>query len=67
MELDDHYALTLDESVGFEKGELLNCVSFCTSKRKTYTVNNLHIYTNNTKNLMGLIPRAMYILIKCIS
>uniref|UniRef100_A0A671RDR8 Intraflagellar transport protein 140 homolog n=1 Tax=Sinocyclocheilus anshuiensis TaxID=1608454 RepID=A0A671RDR8_9TELE len=32
VELDDHYALTLDESLGFEKGELLNCVSFCTSK-----------------------------------
>uniref|UniRef100_A0A672MYR0 Intraflagellar transport 140 n=1 Tax=Sinocyclocheilus grahami TaxID=75366 RepID=A0A672MYR0_SINGR len=34
VELDDHYALSLDESLGFEKGELLNCVSFCTSKRK---------------------------------
>uniref|UniRef100_A0A671RDX2 Intraflagellar transport protein 140 homolog n=1 Tax=Sinocyclocheilus anshuiensis TaxID=1608454 RepID=A0A671RDX2_9TELE len=33
VELDDHYALTLDESLGFEKGELLNCVSFCTSKQ----------------------------------
>uniref|UniRef100_A0A671LEY8 Intraflagellar transport protein 140 homolog n=1 Tax=Sinocyclocheilus anshuiensis TaxID=1608454 RepID=A0A671LEY8_9TELE len=32
VELDDHYALSLDESLGFEKGELLNCVSFCTSK-----------------------------------
>ncbi|XP_043081946.1 intraflagellar transport protein 140 homolog isoform X2 [Puntigrus tetrazona] len=32
VELDDHYALALDESLGFEKGELLNCVSFCTSK-----------------------------------
>uniref|UniRef100_A0A8C1FZ63 Intraflagellar transport 140 homolog (Chlamydomonas) n=1 Tax=Cyprinus carpio carpio TaxID=630221 RepID=A0A8C1FZ63_CYPCA len=33
VELDDHYALSLDESLGFEKGELLNCVSFCTSKQ----------------------------------
>ncbi len=41
VELDDHYALTLDESLGFEKGELLNCVSFCASKRKIYTVTNL--------------------------
>ncbi|XP_057178232.1 intraflagellar transport protein 140 homolog isoform X2 [Triplophysa rosa] len=32
VELDDHYALSLDESLGFEKGELLNCVSFCTFK-----------------------------------
>lgn len=33
VELDDHYALSLDESLGFEKGELLNCVSFCISKQ----------------------------------
>lgn len=32
VELDDHYALSLDESLGFEKGEQLNCVSFCTFK-----------------------------------
>ncbi|XP_051969833.1 intraflagellar transport protein 140 homolog [Xyrauchen texanus] len=33
VEHDDHYALSLDESLGFEKGELLNCVSFCTFRQ----------------------------------
>ncbi|TRY92904.1 hypothetical protein DNTS_005716, partial [Danionella cerebrum] len=33
VELDDHYALSLDESLGFEKGEVLNCVAFCSSKQ----------------------------------
>lgn len=36
VELDDHYALSLDESLGFEKGELLNCVSFCAFKSKSF-------------------------------
>ncbi|KAF5894331.1 intraflagellar transport protein, partial [Clarias magur] len=32
LERDDNYVLSLDENLGFEKGELLNCVSFCTAK-----------------------------------
>ncbi|XP_035386707.1 intraflagellar transport protein 140 homolog isoform X1 [Electrophorus electricus] len=32
LERDDNYVLSLDENLGFEKGELLNCVSYCTSK-----------------------------------
>ncbi|XP_012989276.2 intraflagellar transport protein 140 homolog isoform X2 [Esox lucius] len=32
LERDDNYVLSLDESLGFEKGELLNCVSYCTAK-----------------------------------
>ncbi|KAI4899556.1 hypothetical protein NFI96_017646 [Prochilodus magdalenae] len=32
LERDDNYVLSLDENLGFEKGELLNCVSYCTAK-----------------------------------
>ncbi|XP_028845087.1 intraflagellar transport protein 140 homolog isoform X2 [Denticeps clupeoides] len=32
LEKDDNYVLSLDESLGFEKGELLNCVSYCPAK-----------------------------------
>ncbi|KAL0984320.1 hypothetical protein UPYG_G00139910 [Umbra pygmaea] len=32
LERDENYVLALDESMGFEKGELLNCVSYCTAK-----------------------------------
>ncbi|CAB1312283.1 unnamed protein product [Coregonus sp. 'balchen'] len=32
MKRDDNYVLSLDESRGFEKGEVLNCVSYCTAK-----------------------------------
>ncbi|KAJ8364162.1 hypothetical protein SKAU_G00129930 [Synaphobranchus kaupii] len=32
LERDDNYALSLDENLGFEKGEALNCVSYCAAK-----------------------------------
>ncbi|GAA6108114.1 intraflagellar transport protein 140 homolog isoform X1, partial [Tachysurus ichikawai] len=32
LERDDNYVLSLDEKLGYEKGELLNCVSFCSAK-----------------------------------
>ncbi|XP_072535240.1 intraflagellar transport protein 140 homolog [Salminus brasiliensis] len=32
LERDDNYVLSLDESLGFERGELLNCVSHCAAK-----------------------------------
>ncbi|XP_064178375.1 intraflagellar transport protein 140 homolog isoform X2 [Anguilla rostrata] len=32
LERDDNYALSLDEGLGFEKGETLNCVSYCAAK-----------------------------------
>ncbi|KAF4087733.1 hypothetical protein AMELA_G00073850 [Ameiurus melas] len=32
LERDDNYVLSLDENLGFEKGELLNCVAFSTAK-----------------------------------
>ncbi|XP_037392907.1 intraflagellar transport protein 140 homolog isoform X2 [Pygocentrus nattereri] len=32
LERDDNYVLSLDENLGFEKGELLNCVSYCPAK-----------------------------------
>ncbi|XP_076827042.1 intraflagellar transport protein 140 homolog isoform X2 [Brachyhypopomus gauderio] len=32
LEGDDNCVLSLDENLGFEKGELLNCVSYCTAK-----------------------------------
>ncbi|KAK3552069.1 hypothetical protein QTP70_031784 [Hemibagrus guttatus] len=32
LKRDDNYVLSLDENLGFEKGELLNCVSFCAAK-----------------------------------
>lgn len=32
LERDDNYVLPLDESLGFEKGEMINCVSYCAAK-----------------------------------
>uniref|UniRef100_A0A8C5ELC1 Intraflagellar transport 140 homolog (Chlamydomonas) n=1 Tax=Gouania willdenowi TaxID=441366 RepID=A0A8C5ELC1_GOUWI len=32
LERGDNYSLTLDETLGFEKGEMINCVSFCARK-----------------------------------
>ncbi|KAM4526087.1 intraflagellar transport protein 140 homolog [Fundulus diaphanus] len=32
LERDDNYILSLDETLGFEKGEMINCVSYCASK-----------------------------------
>ncbi|MBN3275130.1 IF140 protein, partial [Polyodon spathula] len=32
LERDDNYVLSLDEHLGFEMGETLNCVSYCTAK-----------------------------------
>ena len=32
LEKDDNYILSLEENLGFEKGELLNCVSYCPAK-----------------------------------
>uniref|UniRef100_A0A3B4XIP2 Intraflagellar transport 140 n=1 Tax=Seriola lalandi dorsalis TaxID=1841481 RepID=A0A3B4XIP2_SERLL len=32
LERDDNYVLSLDERLGFERGELINCVSYCTGK-----------------------------------
>lgn len=29
---DDNYVLPLDETLGFEKGEMMNCVSYCAGK-----------------------------------
>lgn len=32
LERDDNYVLSLDETLGFEKGEMINCVSHCPGK-----------------------------------
>ncbi|XP_076007585.1 intraflagellar transport protein 140 homolog [Genypterus blacodes] len=32
LERDDNYVLSLDETLGFEKGEMINCVSYCAGK-----------------------------------
>lgn len=32
LEKDDNYILSLEEKLGFEKGELLNCVSYYPAK-----------------------------------
>ncbi|KAJ8399837.1 hypothetical protein AAFF_G00405670 [Aldrovandia affinis] len=32
LERDDNYVLSLDENLGFEKGETLNCLSYCAAK-----------------------------------
>uniref|UniRef100_A0A7N6FI41 Intraflagellar transport 140 homolog (Chlamydomonas) n=1 Tax=Anabas testudineus TaxID=64144 RepID=A0A7N6FI41_ANATE len=32
LERDDNYVLSLDESLGFERGEMINCVSYCAGK-----------------------------------
>ncbi|MCI4374879.1 hypothetical protein PGIGA_G00011700 [Pangasianodon gigas] len=49
LERDDNYVLALDENLGFEKGELLNCVSFCATKGCVYSVDengrSVHLLT----------------------
>ncbi|XP_077407490.1 intraflagellar transport protein 140 homolog isoform X1 [Vanacampus margaritifer] len=32
LERNENYALSLDETLGFERGEMINCVSYCTGK-----------------------------------
>ncbi|XP_059892091.1 intraflagellar transport protein 140 homolog [Gadus macrocephalus] len=32
LERDDNYVLSLDEALGFQRGELINCVSYCSAK-----------------------------------
>ncbi|KAM6964373.1 intraflagellar transport protein 140 homolog isoform 2-T2 [Tautogolabrus adspersus] len=32
LERDDNYVLALDETLGFERGEMINCVSYCAGK-----------------------------------
>ncbi|XP_044193260.1 intraflagellar transport protein 140 homolog [Thunnus albacares] len=32
LERDDNYVLSLDETLGFERGEMINCVSYCAGK-----------------------------------
>ncbi|KAG8009125.1 hypothetical protein GBF38_011739 [Nibea albiflora] len=32
LERDDNYVLPLDETLGFERGEIINCVSYCAEK-----------------------------------
>lgn len=32
LERDDNYVLSLDEALGFQRGELINCVSYCSGK-----------------------------------
>uniref|UniRef100_UPI0037E973A2 intraflagellar transport protein 140 homolog isoform X1 n=1 Tax=Semicossyphus pulcher TaxID=241346 RepID=UPI0037E973A2 len=32
LERDDNYVLPLDETLGFERGEMINCVSYCAGK-----------------------------------
>lgn len=32
LERDENYILSLDETLGFEKGEMINCVSHCAAK-----------------------------------
>lgn len=32
MERDDNHVLPLDETLGFERGEMLNCISYCAAK-----------------------------------
>ncbi|TMS22663.1 Intraflagellar transport protein 140-like protein [Larimichthys crocea] len=32
LERDDNYVLPLDETLGFERGEMINCVSYCAEK-----------------------------------
>uniref|UniRef100_A0A1A7YB87 Intraflagellar transport 140 homolog n=1 Tax=Iconisemion striatum TaxID=60296 RepID=A0A1A7YB87_9TELE len=32
LERDDNYSLSLDETLGFERGEMINCVSYCAAK-----------------------------------
>lgn len=34
LERDDNYVLSLDESLGFERGEMISCVSYCAGKGK---------------------------------
>ncbi|XP_004562563.1 intraflagellar transport protein 140 homolog isoform X2 [Maylandia zebra] len=32
LERDDNYVLSLDETLGYERGEMINCVSYCAGK-----------------------------------
>lgn len=32
LEREDNYVLSLDESLGFETGEMINCVTYCAVK-----------------------------------
>ncbi|XP_035001907.2 intraflagellar transport protein 140 homolog isoform X2 [Hippoglossus stenolepis] len=32
LERDDNFVLSLDETLGFERGEMINCVSYCAAK-----------------------------------
>ncbi|XP_041829697.1 intraflagellar transport protein 140 homolog [Melanotaenia boesemani] len=32
LERDDNYILSLDETLGFDRGEMINCVSYCAAK-----------------------------------
>uniref|UniRef100_A0A3B3IEM7 Intraflagellar transport 140 n=1 Tax=Oryzias latipes TaxID=8090 RepID=A0A3B3IEM7_ORYLA len=32
LDRDDNYILSLDETLGFDRGELINCVSYCSAK-----------------------------------
>ncbi|XP_023147519.2 intraflagellar transport protein 140 homolog isoform X1 [Amphiprion ocellaris] len=32
LERDDNYVLSLDETLGFERGEMINCISYCAGK-----------------------------------
>lgn len=32
LERDDNHVLPLDEGLGFEKGEMVHCVSYCAAK-----------------------------------
>ena len=34
LERDDNFVLSLDETLGFERGEMINCVSYCAAKGK---------------------------------
>lgn len=38
LERDDNYVLPLDETLGFEKGEVVKCVSYCAGKGKIRSV-----------------------------
>lgn len=44
LERDDNYVLSLDETLGYERGEMINCVSYCEGKGKS-----LHRIVNEKK------------------
>uniref|UniRef100_A0A3Q3S0X4 Intraflagellar transport 140 homolog (Chlamydomonas) n=1 Tax=Mastacembelus armatus TaxID=205130 RepID=A0A3Q3S0X4_9TELE len=41
LERDDNYVLALDETLGFERGEMINCVSYCAGKQLLTAGTNL--------------------------